>query len=268
MINLYLLMEEELNAINENNQIHEALKAINICQEYLGKLKKYIEENPLKTTEEEIHFFKSTKPKFQSKLFFYLKWYHIQIRKIASDNKTIVEYYQKECRKLKRFSKETIDFQTYLHSGQTHFDEMFFTRNNPDLTIYAEPLYTVLDNSFSTTHDYLTAKIMAHDMLMKSLQTEISKLSKQNKKNQSQYKWTDKKIDLVELIYAIYTSNSINRGNIEISEIAEIFSEVFNEDLGNIYRTYAEIKNRKNPTRYIDHLKDKLLEKIDDELGN
>jgi hypothetical protein len=89
---------------------------------------------------------------------------------------------------------------------------------------------------------------MAHDMLMKSLQTEISKLSKQNKNIQSQYKWTDKKIDLVELIYAIHTSNSINRGNIEISEIAEIFSEVFNEDLGNIYRTYAEIKNRKNPT--------------------
>jgi hypothetical protein len=85
---------------------------------------------------------------------------------------------------------------------------------------------------------------MAHDMIMKSLQTEISKLSKQNKNIQSQYKWTDKKIDLVELIYAIHTSNSINRGNI----IAEIFSEVFNEDLGNIYRTYAEIKNRKNPT--------------------
>jgi hypothetical protein len=66
-------MEEELNAINENNQILEALKAINICQEYLGKLKKHIEENPLKTTEEEIHFFKFTKPKFQSKLFFLSK---------------------------------------------------------------------------------------------------------------------------------------------------------------------------------------------------
>jgi hypothetical protein len=268
MNNLYNAMEEELNAINENNQIHEALKAINICQEYLGKLKKHIDENPLKTTEEEIYFFKFIKPKFLSKLIFYLKWHNIQIRKIAFDNDTIVKYYQKECRKLKRFAKESIDFQTYLHSGQTHFDEKFFTRNNPDLAFYVEPLYIALDHSFSTTHDYLTAKIMAHDMLMKSLQTEISKLSKQNKNIQSQYKWTDKKIDLVELIYAIHTSNSINRGNIEISEIAEIFSEVFNEDLGNIYRTYAEIKNRKNPTRYIDHLKDKLLEKIDDELGN
>ncbi len=268
MNNLYLLMEEELNSIEENNQVNKALQAINICQKYLEKLKKSLKENPPKTKEEEIRFFKFTKPKFQAKLFFHQKWYNIQIRKIAFDNGTLIKYYQKECQKLKRFAKETIDFQTYLHSGQTHFDEKFFTRNNNDLTIYVEPLYAVLDHSFSTTHDYLTAQLMANDMLRKCLQTEITKLSNQNKNIQSQYKWTDKKIDLVELIYAIYTSNSINRGNIEISEIAEIFSEVFNEDLGNIYRTYAEIKNRKNPTRYLDHLKDKLLEKIDDELGN
>lgn len=74
MNSLHLSMEEELNAIDENNQIHKSLKAINICQEYFGKLKKHIEENPFKTIEEEIYFFKSIKPKFQSKLFFYLKW--------------------------------------------------------------------------------------------------------------------------------------------------------------------------------------------------
>ena len=268
MNNLYIAMEGELNAIEENNANFKATKAIKICQNYLEKLKKHVEDNPFKTIEEEIHFFKFAKPKFLSKLIFHVKWYNIQIRKIASDNDTIVKYYQKECRKLKRFSKESIDFQTYFYSGQTHLDEKFFTRNNSDLAFYVEPLYIALDHSFSTTHDYFVAQIMAYDRLMKSLQAEISKLSKQNNSVQSQYKWTDKKIDLVELIYAIHTSNSINRGNIEISEIAEIFSEVFNEDLGNIYRTYAEIKNRKNPTKYIDHLKEKLLEKIDHELGN
>lgn len=120
----------------------------------------------------------------------------------------------------------------------------------------------------STPHDYITAQIIAYDELIKKLKEEIAKFSKNSKSVQSQYKWTEKKVDLVELIYAIHTTNSINRGNIEISELAEIFSETFNEDLGNIYRIYAEIKNRKNPTRYIDHLKDKLLEKIDHELGN
>lgn len=180
MNKLYNEMEEELNAIDENNQINKAQKGINICQEYLGKLKKHIEENPLKTTEEEIYFFKFIKPKFQSKLFYYLKWYHIQIRKIASHNDTIVKYYQKECRKLKRFSKETIDFQTYLHSGQTHFDEKFFTRNNSDLTFYVEPLYIVLDHSFSTNHDYLTAQIMAYDMLIKKCKKKF--LSYQKRK--------------------------------------------------------------------------------------
>ncbi|WP_435354232.1 RteC domain-containing protein [Emticicia sp. SJ17W-69] len=269
MNNLYLSFEEKLNIIDENNQIDKALKAISICEEYLCILKKHIEENPFKTKEEEIYFFKFIKPKFLAKLIFYTKWHNIQIRKITFNNKTSVKYYEKEFKKLKRFLKENIEFQTYLNANQTHFDEQFFIRNNNNFISYVEPLYITLDKSFNTTHDYLTAQISAYDMLMKKLQEEICKLSKKiNNQSISQYKWSDKKVDLVELIYAIYTANSINRGKIEISELAEIFSEMFNEDLGNIYRIYAEIKNRKNPTRYIDHLKEKLLEKIDDELGN
>ncbi|WP_310587535.1 RteC domain-containing protein [Emticicia aquatica] len=61
--------------------------------------------------EEEIYFFKFIKPKFQSKLIFYLKWNDIQIRKVAYENNKIVKYYQKECRKLKHFLKENINFQ-------------------------------------------------------------------------------------------------------------------------------------------------------------
>lgn len=269
MNNLYMLMEGELNAIEENNTKFKAFKAATICQVYLEKLKKYMEKNPFSTLEEEIYFFKVIKPKFQSKLIFYLKWHDIVTRKIVTDKEASIKYYKKECRKLKRFLKENIDFQIYFRSDQNHFDEKFFTRNKSNLAFYVEPIYIVLDHTFSTTHDYLTSQVMAYDMLIKEIQEEISKLSKKkNITSISAYKWTDKKVDLVELIYAIHTSNSINRGNTEISEIAEIFSEIFNEDLGNIYRIYAEIKNRKNPTRYLDQLKDKLLQKIDIELGN
>lgn len=268
MNNLYSTMENELSAIDETNSIQNILKAIRICHEYLDKLKKYIDENDFTTIEEEITFFKLIKPKFLSKLIFYTKWNSLQVRKIAFNSKIVIKYYEKECRKLNRFLKDNIDFYTYLNSEKTHLDKEFFTRNKPDLMLSVEPFYFSLDHSFSTTHDYLTAQIMASEMLFKKLQEEISKLMKNSNTISTPYKWTDKKVDLVELIYAIYSANSINRGNIEISEIAEIFSEAFNEDFGNIYRIYAEIKNRKNPTRYLDFLKEKILEKIDDELGN
>lgn len=261
-------MENELSTIDETNSVQNILKAIRICHQYLNKLKKHIDENNFTTIEEEITFFKFIKPKFLSKLIFYTKWNNLQIRKIASNNKIVIKYYEKECRKLSRFLKDNIDLYTYLNSEKTHLDEKFYTRNKSDLILPVEPIYFSLDHSFSTTHDYLTAQIMASQMLLKKLQDEISKLMKNSNTISTLYKWTDKKVDLVELIYAIYSANSINRGNIEISEIAEIFSEAFNEDFGNIYRIYAEIKNRKNPTRYIDLLKEKLLDKIDDELGN
>lgn len=40
MNNLYISMEGELNAIEENNANFKATKAIKICQNYLEKLKK------------------------------------------------------------------------------------------------------------------------------------------------------------------------------------------------------------------------------------
>lgn len=140
-------LETELNAIVEVDANSKITAAIKICHDYLVKLKKYIDENSFKTIEDEIHFFKYIKPKFQSKLIFYLKWQDIQVRKIASDNEAIIKYFHKECRKLKRFLKENSIFHIYILSGQTHFDEKIFTRNNPDLVFYVEPLYIALDPS-------------------------------------------------------------------------------------------------------------------------
>lgn len=262
-------MEDALNTIEDNNLINSTKHAIEICHEYIGKLKKHTIENDFNTTEDEAYFFKFIKPKFLSKLIFYSKWHNIHLRNVASDNKATIKFYKSEYRKLKSFFNENIEFQIYLSSGQTHLDTTYFTRNNHSFIYNIEPIFIALDHTFNTSHDYITAQLLAYKMLMRKLQDEIRKLSTKNKNSSfNQYKWTDKKVDLVELIYAIHTTNSINRGNIEISELAEVFSKMFNEDLGNIYRIYAEIKNRKNPTRYIDNLKDKLLQKIDDELGN
>lgn len=108
---LFQSLENELNKIDEFDTNSRVKAAIKICQDYLAKLKEYVNDNPFKTIEEEIYFFKFTKPKFLSKLIFYLKWYNIQTRKIALDNDAIVKYYQKEYRRLKRFSKETLSFK-------------------------------------------------------------------------------------------------------------------------------------------------------------
>lgn len=73
-----------------------------------------------------------------------------------------------------------------------------------------------------------------------------------------------KKTDLVELIYALYSSGSINKGTAEIKDIARITERIFKVDLGNYYHTFVEIKSRKiNQAKYLDQLKDSLLEYIE-----
>jgi hypothetical protein len=184
------------------------------------------------------------------------------------DNKSLLKFYKRELKKSIDYLKENQNFYQYLSSGDTSLDHKLFTRNQPDLNLWFDSNYHSFDLSFTTPADNLVAKLYAKEQIIEQLKKEIAKLKNGKSSTSLNYKWTENKIDLVELIYAIHTKASINSGNIELSEIASIFSQIFNEDLGNIYRIYAEIKNRKNPTRYLDQLKDKLLHKIDIELGN
>ena len=59
------------------------------------------------------------------------------------------------------------------------------------------------------------------------------------------FQWTGDKINLVELIYALYFAGCINHGCAKIKDIKEAFEEVFSIDLGEYYRAYVEIKRRK-----------------------
>jgi len=74
--------------------------------------------------------------------------------------------------------------------------------------------------------------------------------------------WTDDKIALVELIYAI--SKSLNNGGATIKSIAESFESMFQIELGSYYRILLDINNRKtNVTRYLDTLPSNLWSALD-----
>lgn len=75
-------------------------------------------------------------------------------------------------------------------------------------------------------------------------------------------KWTDNKVSLVEVMYAI--AKSVNDGNASIKEIADCFEFFFQVDLGNYYHTLTEINLRKSSaTRYLDTLPANLNKVLD-----
>jgi len=77
-------------------------------------------------------------------------------------------------------------------------------------------------------------------------------------------RWTGSNIELVELGYALFASDSINDGDVQINTLMNYLSEIFDFDIKGFYHAYCDIRDRiDNKTVYISKLKKKLLLKME-----
>ena len=76
--------------------------------------------------------------------------------------------------------------------------------------------------------------------------------------------WTGTLASLVLLIKALVLSKSINNGNVTIVELVNYFQVMFNVDLKDHYRKYNEVKNSKDPTKFLDYLIELIEMDIDE----
>jgi predicted nucleic-acid-binding protein len=77
--------------------------------------------------------------------------------------------------------------------------------------------------------------------------------------------WTDSKVALVEFIYALYAGKCFNKGDISLKDIAFCCETLFNIEIGDFYRIFLEIRNRKkNRTQFLDKLKEKITQMMDE----
>jgi len=246
--------------------------AINSFENAFDKLKAFVSNYVFKNEAEEIHFFKESKPQLFCKLVYYRKIYNIESIRPTGSNYAQLNYIERELDNLKIFFDRNIDFYKYYRSGSTHLDKHYFLRGKPDIQMTLESFYFERDPKFSTACDFKVAKILANELLRIYLNEELLKLK------QAQYPqpdlptfpktketWTGSKTDLVELIYALCETESFGFGKITRKRLADYFESVFNVDLGDVYRTYLEIRERNNRTRFLDELKDRLIKKMDED---
>lgn len=222
---------------------------------------------------EEIHFFKEMKPELFSKLIYYVKILNIESRRPTGSHEIQEVYLRRELKKLTFFFNNHLEFYQYYRMSSTDLDDKYFVRGKEDMYLYQDSLMFYVDPDFSTSQDYMVAKIIAYDRLEVFLNTEIEALSfKAANPNwvqlgfsEQNLQWTDSKTALVELIYAIYATGVINNGRCEIRELSAFFQQAFNVHINDIYRTFLEIRTRSNPTKFIDTLKAALLRKIEED---
>lgn len=240
---------------------------IHIVLKCLSELKEYVLKRGFKNTNEEIRFFKYQKPVIVAKLIYYNAIYKIETKK-PYGTKPIRKYLNKELKKLKRFFDNNLDFYKYYRSNNSFLDDKYFLRGKLDIQLCVDTGHFQSDMTFSTSHDYKVAKIIANDLIQVYIEDQLYRNTEHEKldKDLPRLNWTGSKASLIELIYALHYQRVFDNGNNDIREIARYFESAFGIDLGNFYQTYLELRNRKmNRTKFLDALREELIRRMDEQ---
>ena len=267
-------IKSEIEAIDleEDTIFNKSTKIIILLEIYFNDLKSHISEYSFYNETEEIQFFKETKPQISSKLLYYNGICKFEnSRPIGSDTMQ-KEFTLKQLDLLKDYFDKNIDFYRYYRAHRTDLDKHYFLRNQPDIETYFDSFYFERNPKFSTGYDLKVATILANDMLSNYLNAE---LLKENLPNTQQFdnsnlekvkaKWTGSKVALIELIYAFHSSKCINNGKSDLKKMTSFVENLFDIDLGDVYRTFIEIRGRKGSrVQCLDDLRKKLIARMDE----
>ena len=271
--------KEEIKVVEESNldDFNNVEKGISISRQYLQQLRICVRENEFVDKQNEIIFFKKHKPYVYSRLKFYAKLYNFLINRPAGTIKSQQDFIDSEINRLQESNRRNIDFIKYYREGSELLDEFYFLRGKDKISLVSNTSHFYTDAEFSTSHDNSIAKIMAYDLLISHYSEELNNLrglsygipNKLNTlSNGERLGWTASKTDLIELIYALQASGAIKSGTAGIKEMACACEDIFELKLGNVYRTFLEIRERKiDQTKFIDRLKATLLRRMEETDG-
>ncbi len=265
-------LNEKLEQIEreEIDTLRRAEMSVHQIDHSLAKLREHVVTNGFPSQEEEILFFKEIKPSVYSKRIYFAKVYHIEVNRPVGRACIQKKYFLKAFREIEIFFKENVPLYRYYRENQTFLDDKLFVRGMPIRHLLMDPFYHDADPEFSTYGDYFMSRILANKLLNDYLKKELAAIEQQpgyqrEQEGRNKYSWTAPLAHLVELGYGWYASKSVNDGDVHISEIMRLLESMFDVDLGDYYHTFLTFKTRKNPTHYLDHMKDHLLEYMDEE---
>lgn len=232
----------------------------------LNHLRRCLRAHAFPSPDDEIIFFKKIKPSVLSQLFYFVEVYKIELDNpywSITDSKEFLLSHQNRINIFRARHKE---FYHYIRNDLTNFDDRYFLRYKLSICNVVDSLSYDVDPDFTTGMDFLVARLLADDLILDFLCQKLFDLSENEFSPPSAFKplrWTESKIALTELIYAIHAAECFNDGQIDIKDIARYFQTAFHVQLGDFYRDFNQIKNRVNTTRFIDCLKEAICSKIE-----
>lgn len=271
--NIDFVIYGKIDVDNWNISIDLIFEVVEFLQKSLEELRTIIIEHPFESKEEEIYFFKYIKPEVLGRLLYFTDVYNAEMRKPNGSIEVIKKHYNDRLDELTAYFESNLDFYQYYRSKATHLDNHYFVRGHIDFKLCPNCTPYDRDPEFSTCYDHKAAQILANDMLSIYLNKKLHSVEKQTIIEESRaflsehpFRWTAPKIALVELGYSIYAACVLNNGKADIKEIMTYLEASFKVDLGDYYRTYITIKDRKKDrTSFLSNLIKCLLKKMDED---
>ena len=259
-------------ANSHQEPILQAHKAIEMLDERIKQLSKWLKKHQFETVQEEIYFFKEQKPKIIAKLIYYKDILAFETS-MPSVKKEKLAHCEKLLNKIHQYQYNNKEFYQYYRSKLSFKDEEYYVRSNRKGSPYEDWYLMNYDKRLCTSHDYKVAILIGYDLLTIYVEDKIEQLHLANKSSQtmkSNLKWTATDYDFTEIVYGLHHKNSINNGDATISEIATALGRALNikVDVKKIYRDYIGIKERKSDeTKFITSMAKNLKEQIEIEVN-
>lgn len=270
-----LLLTQELHTTlaeiknTTTNILERANRSITLCRNLLRKFKKDIFVDRFQSEEEEINFFKNIKQIPLKELIYFseVRSFEIQFPKANIGRQR--KFIKKKINKLNRFFLYNMDFGQYVDSGASHFDKEYYTRELLDSYHITTSKFYFQDPDFFTPRDMLLGKLKAYHRFIIYLENRLFKLENSlNGKTiidpTNKLHWPYSNTDYVELLYALCLRGLGKHDNRSIMQVSKKLQQLFDIEPKDIYKTYQDIKNRKNSrTLFLDQLSTSLLIEMD-----
>lgn len=266
--------EDKLSA-QMMQMVDESFEMTLFLNKMLSDIKTKVLQDGFEDEQQEIDFFKNIKPQILGKLIYYNKVFRYESTCPVSTGVIHQSYYESLLISLKSEYKECIcsgDFYRYYRAGRTDRDHTYFRLGHVNYHDGLKSGVFEIDLSFSTYYDNKIAHIIANELLYTYLINKISPEKNPddillNADVNKDILWTGSQNAMIELIYALYASNSITYGKIAIRKLALIFQVLFRVPLNDIHHSFHRMKTRAGSrTLFLDQLKISLEEYMDKNL--
>lgn len=256
-------------AIQSENMLQRAQRSFQSIQNCIQQLKDFILQYNFKDKEEEVLFFKQIKPQYLRDLHYYNEIFYFEAKRPVSSKDELVVYFNRGLERIRLFFERNQDLYNYHRMGKMDQDSQYYIRN---VNSQDDPSTYMIDfdSRFCTVHSYKLSRILAFEQFKQYLLSEMEALDQESKVKAAgegfQLTWTDSKVALIELLYAIHSRGAINNGKLDIKQLFTVVEQLLNIDLGNYYAVFQQnIRIRKkNRTAYLEQLIEYLERRMDD----